>query len=668
MSNVSLGNGDSVTFNFVNGNTGKGRVEATLRFKDKEGGDQELTIKMTVRDRENLVKTMGGFTCINKTTAMKELANNEILSGPEVKKALQGLLKFYKYGSKSTKKTDILRTLNQNQIVAGNSQNQTSATVQGTAASQRIETLCGPKKLREVFERRDQNIFSKTNATHYGAIMQATLDQAKGENSSTYPSALYTLDKTIEDGLKNLPDPPAKKDFLNCISNIKKATIAALDQLSTKKEKKPLEEGKKLFKKYYPQALNNNAVGWKTFQQTVPLITERGTAAQFASTLKPANQMGCFSYLGDNGKPSGVSSTDRNTPHAMNLWETQVTSPDGQPLFQAIRHGCTRGQESASEEILTACLAQKFGMEELTSRKQERRGTQNNPFPLQLANMQLMTPGGALGIGTDKSLPQKQMEAFRELASREQPIKLIIPTPNGREIFVKLKSPLLFNFGVNLQQFSAATRATLVKDISKKNTQSMETLLGRNIIENASIKPENFDPRNINLNHEKDVFPDDSLVGEFLRSDASDEQKKIVVQLAHQIADIWRSDQYQTNATEPYAIQSRIALLTYQLGLSTTFNCKSGKDRTGIANIEINHLATETAMNGGIVPVPYQSLDGRARLNLNTMLNEGGANHITRACNGLCGLKIVDSFLGIQFSGVKDRMGDVQGASSLSNG
>ncbi|MDR1303116.1 MAG: hypothetical protein LBJ81_00665 [Puniceicoccales bacterium] len=658
---IDLGRGNYATFS---GNANAQAQNATQANLHLSNG-REFTISVDVATTANTgrgiigtikAKVRAMFT--TKVSILRKLAQRQTLSGPELKKAMQCLTKFYRQGDQSAKVKSMIENLTRP------TGNQTSATVQETAASQCIEALCGPEQLREVFRIRDQNIFSKANAAHYGAIMQAAFDQARIQNGFAFHSASNDLQQAIARCLENLPDPPAKKDFLTCISKMKKATIAALDQLSP-------GQGKKLFAKYYPEALNNNSAAWVPFRREVALVTKRGTTEQFASALTPAHKMGCFSYLGGDGQPAGISSMDRNTPHAMNLWETRVTSSDGQPLFQAIRHGCTRGQKSASEEILTACLAQKFGMKQLTNGT-KNEGTADNPYSLQLANMQLMTPGGSItGVSTDKSLPLKQIKGFRELANRPQPIALTIPTPNGRQIFVKLEPPLLFNFPTNLQHFTHGIRM-VEKDeggeIKKQNTASMEALLGKRAIESASIHPNDFNPQNIDLDREKNLFPEDSLVGKFLRSDAPDDKKKIVVQLAHQIADIWRSDQHKTNATEPYAIQSRIALLTYQLGLSTTFNCKSGKDRTGILDTETKNLAMEIEMNGGIVPESYHTLDDREKYNLSSMVDASGANHVTRACTGVAGLKIQRTFGPFRFSGVENRAGDVLGAAKLAKG
>ncbi|MDR3317414.1 MAG: hypothetical protein LBS71_01250 [Puniceicoccales bacterium] len=258
------------------------------------------------------------------------------------------------------------------------------------------------------------------------------------------------------------------------------------------------------------------------------------------------------------------------------------------------------------------------------------------------------------------------MDEFQRLAEQNQPIKLKVPAPDGNSVFVKLAPPLLFDFPVNLQQYSSTLNTLLVDSnvLKEQNTNSMRHLLGNS----KNIVRSNFDSQNINIKNEQGIFKKNSIVGKFLKlKTVSDEDKKVVVQLAHQIADIWQSGKYATDGSEPYAMPARIALLSYKLGLSTTFNCKSGKDRTGVANIEINNLAAEIEMSGGIVPEPYHALDDREMLNNNKMVNDSGANHVTEACTGLKGLKIVSKSAGgmITFSGVKNRLGDVTGASSL---
>jgi hypothetical protein len=263
------------------------------------------------------------------------------------------------------------------------------------------------------------------------------------------------------------------------------------------------------------------------------------------------------------------------------------------------------------------------------------------------------------------------MKGFQKLSNAEQPIALNIPAPDGETVYVRFEPPLLFNFGSNLQQFNPIIRNVFSKSMRKENAASMKALLGNtlgapNIAKSKQKTENNFDPKSIDWNkkekydEEKKAF-ENSLVGKFLGSNASAEDKKIVAQLAYQIADIWQSKAYETNASNPYAIQSRLALLTYKLGLSTTLNCKSGKDRTGVANVEINHLALEIAAHNGIVPDPYV-LNDCEKLNLSEMVTKSGVNHVTRACTGLAGMKIVLSKR-LGFTSIKERMGNVIGAS-----
>ena len=155
----------------------------------------------------------------------------------------------------------------------------------------------------------------------------------------------------------------------------------------------------------------------------------------------------------------------------------------------------------------------------------------------------------------------------------------------------------------------------------------------------------------------------DSYLSKFLKSDASIEQKEIVLQLAQQIADIWVHEKYE-NGKDPYAMQSRLAVLSHKLGLSTTFNCKSGKDRTGIMSAECNYLAL--AIDGtGEVPKPYKDLQEWQKLNLSRSLDTSGASKVTQACTGIQGLKIVRLFLKLfKFDDIANRFGEVRGGSA----
>jgi phosphatidylinositol-4,5-bisphosphate 4-phosphatase len=125
-------------------------------------------------------------------------------------------------------------------------------------------------------------------------------------------------------------------------------------------------------------------------------------------------------------------------------------------------------------------------------------------------------------------------------------------------------------------------------------------------------------------------------------AEVSDADKRVVLQLALQVAYLENSGQCRKNSSNPYAIQSRLCLLLYKLGVAVAYNCKSGKDRTGVNNLEINALAMETVLSGGLVPDPY-AMTAERRERAAWLLNGTGCLEVSRDCTGVLGLKIVET-------------------------
>ena len=66
------------------------------------------------------------------------------------------------------------------------------------------------------------------------------------------------------------------------------------------------------------------------------------------------------------------------------------------------------------------------------------------------------------------------------------------------------------------------------------------------------------------------------------------------------IYNVYVSKAHRNHGSDPYQTPAKIAQLSYLLGNNTTFNCKSGKDRSGQLDAEIKSLATQTSF--GHVP------------------------------------------------------------------
>lgn len=71
-----------------------------------------------------------------------------------------------------------------------------------------------------------------------------------------------------------------------------------------------------------------------------------------------------------------------------------------------------------------------------------------------------------------------------------------------------------------------------------------------------------------------------------------------------QLSDLGGLDAYTTRAvSNPVAVQARLVALTNLMGENTHWNCKSGKDRTGIVDIELKYLMHHLATEGSLPPM-----------------------------------------------------------------
>lgn len=162
-----------------------------------------------------------------------------------------------------------------------------------------------------------------------------------------------------------------------------------------------------------------------------------------------------------------------------------------------------------------------------------------------------------------------------------------------------LKATILpMNFGVNINAFNPFAKQPLIGEVISgfeyanvnANDESLGKLLG---LGNPGTQ---------------------SLLGDFIKEKTDlmdntqdpDEKNKIqkdidiALTLGQQIADLYRGEKYKEAGNDPYKIASRIAVLSYLIGGGTTFNCKSGKDRTGQLDTEAKFLAVQIATTGQV--------------------------------------------------------------------
>ena len=295
-----------------------------------------------------------------------------------------------------------------------------------------------------------------------------------------------------------------------------------------------------------------------------------------------------------------LQKTGEKGNHAVNLWKQDITV--GVKNMQFLRHGCTRGGEEASKEILLNAIMLQHDINEIN-----QWSDGDAPLKLKFTNVQLMT----LGHIADRKMPKEQMETFNKLFE-QQPIEL--KTKDGTTIKIKVEQPLLFDFGVNLQHFRGFEKVLADKSdktmLKEQNLKSFKQLFG-----------EDF-PQLTKSNGKID-FGKTSLIGKKLTQNISENEKNQIQTLANQILTI-----YQTHPEglkeNPYALPTRVLALTNLLGYASSFNCKSGKDRTGLCAMELSNLCAQM-MTGNDITDPMKPITKEEKTNLHAIYAEGSS-------------------------------------------
>lgn len=332
-------------------------------------------------------------------------------------------------------------------------------------------------------------------------------------------------------------------------------------------------------------------------------------------THTPQKKMSGF---GDDASMLQCSSLHGKADHAKNLFKQSINIGDKSINF--LRFGCTRGVQEASKEVLANALALKYSENEMIA------STQENPLPLKFSSTQLMTTG----ILGDRNKMFEQIDGFKSLVNQTMELNW-----QGHKVFVKLEEPVLFNFGVNWQHFILPHNKedALVNDI---NLESFKSIFGESF---PNLDQENFggDIKTFLENPEVD----------------SGDKEKVRI-LSKQIIEICKKSPEGIKGN-PYALPCRVIVLTNLLGYASSYNCKSGKDRTGVCSIElpnlVGQLLTENKLSN-----PFESISENEKKNLQNIYLSGSAVEIAKTNTGN-----VQNYLKVQeipaWHSVEDRFG-----------
>lgn len=423
-------------------------------------------------------------------------------------------------------------------------------------------------------------------------------------------------DEPDDDLLANDKDIMAMLALRETLVNALSANIKSSRQIHSKTAR---QEALDLVNQCSKDILNETE--WNTIHCSFSILDKT-----FEDTLTPAgkiaNGKNTVYAMGYDNK--GICSKSCNeTTHAVNLWVSQFTMRDNDKkpgesqrvLFTGIRHGvCSpydlpagsaerkAGALNRAKEIAIAALAMQ--PDKLAA------AIKGEKVYLPLTSTSLLTPVD-IGPCREKSQLKDQFSAWDELNSR--PVVLALRNDKNEVVNVTLQLDIAaFNFGVNELALGRLGLGNTFSD--KLNEKALVKLLG----DNLSVRAE-----------------PGGWVGKYLAEGHANAPR--VLALANELKHILASKSHHSDKGEPYKAAMRVALLSNEMGIMPCWNCKSGKDRTGIMDAEIKlelagrHLHLNTGSSDNL------NMTGQ-RLMQAVMLNSGN-KEVQRYNTGVAGNK-----------------------------
>ncbi len=395
----------------------------------------------------------------------------------------------------------------------------------------------------------------------------------------------------------------------------------------------------------------NQGQNWETVDKTVS-FTLNGKAHDFGSTIRPASQMGGIfphPYLPGSGV---CSATTDSADHAVNLAASELRSSNNKVLFSGVRHGVNSAfglhegdrlsaNACRTEECVTAALASRPGV------LKQALANPLQPVRLELSSISLLTPDyfrthiQHSENSSEKTQMEEQIAAWVSLkpVPGEDFIRHTVMDPDtGKPQIIRIKLDVLpFNFGVNEGavegKFGMSSERDLVSGwgfARATNEASLSKLFGQ--LDTHGVLG--------------------GKVGEFLaRHDVSQQDKETVKALSNQIRNMWANGSHMHGGNDPYKMVARLAVLTHKIDGVPLWNCKSGKDRTGMLDVEAKFLAARIELTGE-VPKPDTELTEQEKQMYRIFIQDTGNLEIQRYNTGLGGFKTE----GVQ--GIDARIGD----------
>jgi hypothetical protein len=342
----------------------------------------------------------------------------------------------------------------------------------------------------------------------------------------------------------------------------------------------------------------NKGQSWDTIDRGVR-FTHGGQVHQARSEIRPAAQMAGIFEVPYNG--GGVScATKSEAQHAVNLASTSLKDDQGRTVFEGIRHGvhCAWGIKDGNERVqANDRRAQESVLAALTLKPELMAAALNGAtVTLPLTSISLMTPDAIRGTALfkaakgpdadERTFIREQLDTWKRMNAGTQEIVAKHPD-TGQEVRLKIKVDVAaFNFGVNAgavaSRFSGLNMVGGWDQVRTDNEAGLRKLVG-------DIEP--------------GTLPGGRLAAALNSPNLSSQDKANLRELSEQIRNIWQEGSHMRQGHEPYKLASRVAVLTHLMDQVPMWNCKSGKDRTGMLDGEAKLLAMRIQLLGR-VPEP----------------------------------------------------------------
>ena len=392
-----------------------------------------------------------------------------------------------------------------------------------------------------------------------------------------------------------------------------------------------------------------NEGNWDPIEKNVTFSLE-GASLKGQSVITPASHMGgAMTKIYNDGGPKGYNCQSfGEATHAVNLAHSEFKveiNGQQQTIFSGIRHGVHAAVAIESQRDFKAAnssRAKETLIAAFTSNPALVKKALANPAePCKFVfnSVSLLTPDFARNIfgskyEDEKTMLNAQTEAYQGLSGK--PIEVDVTDPDGKTVKVTIEPTVTtFNYGVNwggvggLSALFGGWGAS--KDMNAKGLLALNKFAETTLAELGAKISQSTDPAE-KQGLQKKAGAIRTLLGQINRID----QKKT----------------YSSDRHEAYKMASRIAVLTNLLGGVPAWNCKSGKDRTGMMDVECKFLATLVAL-GKNIPEPGAPLTSEQKMLYRNLLLQSGNHEMQKYNTGVAGYKLEG------VGSITERIGDI---------